>query len=265
MYKKIRGRKYWVEEEGEGPVLLMLHGFTGSTLTFEEIIEQFNTTFRVVRIDLPGHARTGAIGVLTMEQFCRDLKDLLMQMNVDKVSLLGYSMGGRTALSFSILYPELVDKLILESASPGLQSSEDQLARQAKDEGLARKVAEEGIESFVTMWENIPLFRTQVNLSAEAKRKLREERTKQDPKGLSESLIGMGTGKQPSWWDRLGTVSADVLLITGAEDHKFHRINEHMTKELPNAKWVTIDNAGHTVHLEEPRIFAKIVEDFMIQ
>jgi 2-succinyl-6-hydroxy-2,4-cyclohexadiene-1-carboxylate synthase len=265
MYKTVRGRTYWIEQSGEGPVLVMLHGFTGSTRTYEEVVQEFSESLQIVRIDLPGHANTGSIGVVTMEQFCRDLRELLLQMNFHKVNILGYSLGGRTALSFSVLYPEMVDKLILESASPGLDSSEDQLARQAKDEGLARKVVVEGIESFVTTWENIPLFRSQISLSDEAKRKLRQERCTQDPKGLSESLLGMGTGKQPSWWDRLGSIRADVLLITGAEDTKFHSINERMMEELPEAEWVSVDQAGHTVHLEEPRIFAKIVEDFMIQ
>ncbi|WP_371933452.1 2-succinyl-6-hydroxy-2,4-cyclohexadiene-1-carboxylate synthase [Halobacillus litoralis] len=222
-------------------------------------------SYRLIKVDLPGHGKTGSIGRVTMERFCRDLKALLDQQGLEKVSLLGYSLGGRTALSFAMLYPEYVDRLILESASPGLPTTEEQLSRQAKDKGLSEKLMEEGIESFVDFWESIPLFDSQRKLPNDVKKALREVRLSQTAGGLSESLLGMGTGHQPSWWDRLSSLKCPVLLVTGEEDTKFRSINREMAERCPRATHRVVKDAGHTVHLENPGIFAKIVDGFMIK
>jgi 2-succinyl-6-hydroxy-2,4-cyclohexadiene-1-carboxylate synthase len=164
-----------------------------------------------------------------------------------------------------MLYPEYVERLILESASPGLPTTDEQLARQAKDKGISEKLMEEGIESFVDFWESLSLFDSQQNLSDDVKKGLRKERLGQTPKGLSESLLGMGTGHQPSWWDQLSSLMCPVLLITGEEDEKFRSINEEMAQRFAQASHRVVKDAGHTVHLENPGIFAKIVDGFMIK
>ncbi|GEN54235.1 putative 2-succinyl-6-hydroxy-2,4-cyclohexadiene-1-carboxylate synthase [Halobacillus faecis] len=265
MRMKVNEREYWVEDEGEGEVLVLLHGFTGRTSTFDSITSRFENSYRFLKVDLPGHGKTGAIGVVTMERFCRDLKAMLDQLGLEKVSLLGYSLGGRTALSFAMLYPEYVIRLILESASPGLPTTEEQLSRQAKDKGLSEKLMEEGIESFVNLWESLPLFETQQFLPDDVAKTLREERLSQTAEGLSESLLGMGTGHQPSWWDQLPSLKCPVLLVTGEEDEKFQRINKDMAEHFSQAAHRVVKGAGHTVHLENPGIFAKIVDGFMIK
>lgn len=265
MYVQIEDRAYWVEEEGEGRPLLLLHGFTGTTHTFDEIVDELEGTYRFIRVDLPGHGKTGGIGEVTMEEFCRDLSLLLEKLGVDTTSLLGYSLGGRTALSFAQIYPEKVERLLLESASPGLATSREQLARQAKDEALATKVVEEGIESFVSYWEVLPLFNSQQALSEEKRSQIRQERLGQNPEGLKQSLLGMGTGVQPSWWEQLPSLNRPVQLVTGELDEKFSSINRRMQKELPEAGWIEVEESGHAIHVEKPSIFAKIVEEFMVQ
>ncbi|QAS53876.1 2-succinyl-6-hydroxy-2,4-cyclohexadiene-1-carboxylate synthase [Halobacillus litoralis] len=265
MIKRVQQRNYWVEDTGEGPALLMLHGFTGSAATFNLFLENMNHDYRVLKVELPGHSRTGSVGVVTMEQFCCDLAAILDQMNLDKVTLMGYSLGGRTALSFAILYPHLVERLILESASPGLATIEERQVRQANDQKLVEQLQKDGIEKFVSFWENIPLFESQVLLPEQEKETLKRERLNQDPVGLSESLRGMGTGVQTSWWNHLSSLEIEVMLITGAKDSKFQSINRRMEVLLSYGSWIEVEGAGHTVHLEKPQIFAKIVDSFMIK
>ncbi|WP_062514149.1 2-succinyl-6-hydroxy-2,4-cyclohexadiene-1-carboxylate synthase [Halobacillus sp. KGW1] len=261
----INRRSYWVEDSGTGFPLVMLHGFTGSTRTFDETCASLDGDYRLIKVDLPGHGRTGPLGVVTMEQFCRDLDALFDALELERAAVLGYSLGGRAALSFAALYPERVEKLLLESASPGLETTEEQLARQAKDKTLAEMIRDKGIDAFVSYWENIPLFRTQNRLSQQAKTAIREERLAQDPGGLRESLLGMGTGHQPSWWERMSDLQMDVQLVVGALDEKFCRINDRMEKRIPEASYIVVEKAGHAIHLEKPKIFAKIVDGFMIK
>ncbi|MFG6119523.1 2-succinyl-6-hydroxy-2,4-cyclohexadiene-1-carboxylate synthase [Thalassobacillus sp. B23F22_16] len=268
MYHTIDGTKYWVEINGQGPPMMLLHGFTGSTRTWDDVAGVLiNKGLQVITIDLPGHGKTiyNTDYRLSMERVCHDLKYLIDKLNLSSLTLAGYSMGGRTALSFAALYPDYVAQLILESASPGLESSEDQQARISKDERLAKKLEVEGILSFVDFWENLPLFDSQRRLPEKVKRKIREERLSQSAAGLALSLRGMGTGAQPSWWEQLVHLELPVQLIVGEWDKKFVSINERMKRKLSDSSLYVIREAGHAVHVEQPEFFAEIVSEFVLE
>ncbi|MBO1914528.1 alpha/beta fold hydrolase, partial [Microvirga sp. 3-52] len=106
---------------------------------------------------------------------------------------VGYSMGGRIALSYTINHPKRVASLILESSTPGLETERERIERMNKDKILAQKICSEGILSFVEFWEGIPLFDTQKKLSTEQQQKIRTERLSQNAVGLANSLLGIGT------------------------------------------------------------------------
>ncbi|WLR50322.1 2-succinyl-6-hydroxy-2,4-cyclohexadiene-1-carboxylate synthase [Bacillus tianshenii] len=261
---KIRNVNYYVETKGEGEPLVLLHGFTGSTADWFPFVEEFSKASQVVLIDLIGHGKTEKPhdeARYQMEEVVEDLKEIFDQLGLEKVTLLGYSMGGRTALSFASIYPERVHKLILESSSPGLQTEEEREERRERDRMLANKIEQEGMEWFVGKWGNIPLFASQKRLPDAVKEMQTKQRLKNVPRGLANSLRGMGTGEQPSWWNELNTFNFPVFLLTGEEDEKFFTIAKKMKKLIPNAFHQVIDHAGHTIHLEEPKIFAKIVVD----
>jgi 2-succinyl-6-hydroxy-2,4-cyclohexadiene-1-carboxylate synthase len=264
MWIEINQNQYWVERRGEGEPLILLHGFTGSTQTWEENVTEWAKYFEVVAIDLPGHGKTKVNQSFTMESVCFDLCLLIQELHFQSVHLLGYSMGGRTALSFASLYPSFVKSLILESASPGLKTEEERKARIQQDESLCHLLEHKGIESFVEYWESIPLFQSQRVLPPEIQSKIRMERLSQKETGLIQSLRSMGTGAQASLWDDLESLSFPVLLIVGELDNKFLQINKQMLEKLSNAKISVISNCGHAPHVEDSRNFGKIVSDFIL-
>ena len=101
------------------------------------------------------------------------------------------------------LYPDYVHSLLLENCTAGLENEADRKERREKDDRLADKIEREDIESFVSMWENIPLLKRKT-FSKNVQEAVRKERLANNPKGLANSLR-MGTGAQPSWWDELKT------------------------------------------------------------
>ena len=100
-----------------------------------------------------------------IEQVASDLKNILEQLAISKVHILGYSMGGRLALTFASLYPQCVRSLLLESTSPGLETEEERMERRKQDQQLANRILTNGMEAFVELWENISLFESQKKLS----------------------------------------------------------------------------------------------------
>jgi 2-succinyl-6-hydroxy-2,4-cyclohexadiene-1-carboxylate synthase len=267
MESVIEGAHYHIETCGEGDPLLLLHGFTGDSSTWLPFCEKWGKHSRLIIPDLIGHGKTDApqnADRYQIEAGAKDLLYILEKLDCKKVDVLGYSMGGRLALTFAILYPEKVNRLILESSSPGLLTETERLERRMKDGELADFIIEKGMENFVDYWENIPLFSTMRNLPQKIKDKVRQQRLLHSPQGLANSLVGMGTGAQPSWWGKLEQVDLQVLLLTGEKDEKFCRIAEKMQKLLKNSNWMVIENSGHALHVEVKEKFGTIVSEFLL-
>ncbi|HRJ41650.1 MAG TPA: 2-succinyl-6-hydroxy-2,4-cyclohexadiene-1-carboxylate synthase [Caldilineaceae bacterium] len=246
--------------------LVLLHGFTGSGANWQSHADFLaESGFPVHAPDLPGHGSNQPMNSddYTMDGAARQLARLLEQWSPGPVHLLGYSMGGRLALYFALHYPEKVTSLILESASPGLATPEERAARTASDNALAMRIEREGIPAFVAFWEALPLWRSQARLPASVQQWLHEQRLGNSPTGLAHSLRGMGSGVQPSLWERLGELDMPVLLLAGEEDEKFVAINRQMAQRIPHARLEIVPRAGHTLHLEQPAVFQRAVCSFL--
>lgn len=266
MQIKVNDSIYHVEVCGGGFPLLLLHGFTGDSSTWTPFCPVWGKHSKLIIPDIIGHGETESpedIKRYKIESAAEDLILLLDQLEIEKIDLLGYSMGGRLALTLAILYPERVRKLILESASPGLKTDEERMLRRMKDEELANFINDQGIIAFVDYWEAIPLFSTMNSLPNSIKKSIREQRLANNAKGLVNSLLGMGTGSQASWWGKLDQLGCEVLLLTGEKDEKFCKIAERMLKDMNKALWIVINDGGHAIHVEQKEKFGTIVSDFL--
>ncbi|WP_201716543.1 2-succinyl-6-hydroxy-2,4-cyclohexadiene-1-carboxylate synthase [Rossellomorea arthrocnemi] len=267
MILQVNDIRYFVEVKGEGEPLVFLHGFTGDTTTWSPITDHLSTTHQCISIDLIGHGLTESPKDFTrykMERVSLDIRFILDELNIEEAVLIGYSMGGRLALHFSLTYPQRVKALILESASPGLKTTEERVDRMKKDHGLADRIEKDGIENFVDFWQEIPLFASQKRLSDRERFNIRKQRLNQSATGLSNSLRGMGTGAQDSLWDRLCDLSLPVQILVGELDHKFIYIAEEMKKRNSDFQIVTFFNTGHAIHVEEPLKFGTIIKELLL-
>lgn len=266
----IRGQEVYVKSNGSNtlPVIVFLHGFTGSTVTWTRVEDILNGKYKIIAVDLTGHGKTTAPkepNRYSMEEQIADLEALVEELNLISFTLVGYSMGGRVALAYTDRYPERVSSLILESSSPGIKAELERIERSEADKKLSERIVRDGIPSFVDFWESIPLFNSQKKLSTTIQNAVREERLNQSATGLANSLIGIGTGSQPSYWDNLHTINVPILLITGEIDTKFVNIAREMEKYLPLAKHRMIKDVGHAIHVEKPTLFATMVEEHITQ
>ena len=263
----VSGMKYHFETQGDGTPLLLLHGFTGSSSSWVEHVPVFAEYFRVITVDLPGHGLTDSpdnLKCYAMERSAADIVALVYELTGNTpFHLLGYSMGGRLALYIALHYAGRLHSLVLESASPGLATEAQQNERRERDNALAGRIESEGIETFVEYWERIPLFASQMRLPEAKRQRLHQQRLKNKPQGLANSLRGMGTGVQPSLWDHLSHLDMPVLLLAGELDPKFVGIAQQMYDLLPDATLALVPDAGHTVHLEQPALFQSVVLTFL--
>lgn len=243
--------------------LVVLHGFTGSAKGWESFARLLPDV-HVIAIDLVGHGQSDAPAEPAQYEMAVQLQlidEVVKALTISSFSLLGYSMGGRIAISYAVNYPHKVKKLLLESASPGLKDEQSRVQRIASDNELADFIEQQGVERFVERWENIPIFATQKQLPMETQQQIRQERLQQRPHGLANSLRGIGTGKMPSVWEKLSQLTMPVHLLVGEQDAKFVEIAENIQYYVQHARITQFQRCGHTIHVEILPQFATIVKE----
>lgn len=245
--------------------VVMLHGFTGDGLDYCWLGAR-SSARQFLAPDLIGHGRSPAPARLedyTMSACVSQLEAMLDEVMPDeRVHLLGYSMGGRAALSWALKAPQRFSSLTLIGATAGLLSEAERAARISQDEALAASIERDGIADFMARWRQVPILQTQRQIEPVVLAAMDARRLMASPTGLAMSLRGMGTGAMPPVWERLGQLKLPCALVTGAQDVKFDAVARQLQAALPDAMRIIIEGAGHTCHLEHPERLAPALEAF---
>lgn len=235
--------------------LLCLHGFTHTGAQFNHLSTHLNRP--IVAPDL--HAQTDSpIQIDSTLMAIEDIINLVGQ----PLPVLGYSMGGRLALSLSIERPDLVERVIVVSAGPGIADPSKRAARAAEDDRLADRIMQIGVSAFLDDWLRRPLTST-VSIDGEAAIADRAVREENPAAGLAAALRGLGQGAYPYLGDRLGELTMPLLAVSGAEDERYGEQAEALAAAVPDGRHVVIDRVGHNVVLQAPEALGVVVEEFL--
>jgi 2-succinyl-6-hydroxy-2,4-cyclohexadiene-1-carboxylate synthase len=245
------------------PAIVLLHGFLGSGRDWRQLSEQhLARDFFCVMPSLPGHAEHPPSDPLNFDTVADGLYTRLRTFGLERINLVGYSMGGRLALYFALKYQSFVTRLALEGASPGIADSQARLARAAQDDERAIQLVQDGVEAFVDDWYQMDLF-SSLRQHPELLAEVVGQRKQNNARWASIVIRELSPGRQPSLWSQLGELTIQVLLITGALDRKYATLSHEMEKYIPRARTEVIARAGHNVHLEQPGIFARHLKKFL--
>lgn len=246
----------------DGRPLCFLHGFMGAGTDWRPVVSALEEEAFSLTLDLPGHGASldGPDHLYCMEGATQALADVLDDARVDRCTLVGYSMGGRVALYFALFHPGRVHRLVLESASPGIDDEAARAERRALDAERARRIRED-LDAFLRDWYRQPLFASlrRHDLVAE----MVARRRANDPAELARALRGLSPGRQPSLWGRLEDLSPRTLVLTGALDDKYAETTAEATARIPDARRVLVPGAGHNVHAERPQAFLAHLVHFL--
>lgn len=239
--------------EGHGSRVVLVHGFTQTRDCWGAVGDDLTAGHEVVRVDAPGHGDSSGVQADLVAG-----AELLADAG-GRAAYVGYSMGGRLCLHLAVAHPEVISRLVLISATGGIDDPEDRSQRRAGDEALARRLEAGGVDAFLDYWLGLPLF-----AGLPPDRSQRAARLENTAAGLASSLRLAGTGTQLPLWDRLRGLAIPTLVVAGALDAKYVALAERLVDTIgPAARLAIVEQAGHTAHLEQPGAVSALLREFL--
>lgn len=244
---------------GQGPPLIILHGFLGSSDNWMTVARQLSTVYKVFLVDLRNHGSSFHHDQFNYSVMARDIEILMDQNNLETSSILGHSMGGKTAMFYTANNQHRVTKLVVVDIAPkyypvhhreildGLISInlEHLESRSDADKRLKKYVNEAPIRQFLL--KNLKrnregLFEWKVNLSA-----------------IDKQIDNIGEALPDSV-----VIKTETLFIKGGASHYISDSDFAMiSRQFPNSTVITVSDAGHWVHAQAAEELIQIVKEFI--
>lgn len=263
MYIDLGAYRYGLTVVGTGEPLVCLHGFSESGYTWNSITLP---GYRMIRIDTIGHGDSDIPDdelAYTIPVMLDDLHTVLYHVAGERYHLMGYSMGARLALLYTLQYEREIRTLILESGSAGIVEACEREERRRADEELAQLIEHHDGAWFAERWAQAPIFASQQRLSQKQQELIYRRRAHNSPNALAATLRGSGQGVMPFVGDDLEKISIPGLYVSGALDIKYTTIGRDVFGTMPNFHHVIVEGAGHNVHIEQPYAFKQAVLNFL--
>lgn len=243
-----------VEVRGNGPPLVVLHGFTQTGRLWGRFGQSLERDHTLVAVDLPGHGDSDTVRADLPGTASMVATAARARVGDGPCDLLGYSLGARVALHVALGSELALGRVVLIGVTAGIEDGALRARRRAADDTMAAQLEASGdVGSFLDRWLGGPMFDRLAETADRA------ERLRNGAPGLAASLRLCGTGTQEPMWDRLGGLSHPVLALAGADDVRFATHTLRLAREAPHAVASLVPGAGHAAHLAQPELTAQLV------
>lgn len=249
------------EVAGEGPAVVLVHGWAMSLETWDFLFPELAHDHRVVRYDRRGFGESGGAVDLSLDPV--DLRDLLDALGIERAVVVGHSQGAMSALRFALAFPERLGGLVLYGSGPvegfGLPwTGPDAI----QFDLLARTAREQGLEAMRALFADHPIMNGFVE-GTEGYAITMESFEAYDGQDILDPKPPANATPAPSI-DRLGEIDVPTLVITGDMEMPYLQIHsDALAYGIPGAERVVVEGGGHAVHVQVPERFNGEIERFL--
>jgi pimeloyl-ACP methyl ester carboxylesterase len=241
--------RLYYEDHGQGPPLLLTHGYGASTGMWQPQIEALQESYRLIPWDMRGHGDSDSPdeqALYSQDHTVEDMRALLDHLNIEQAVLLGHSLGGFLSLAFHVAYPERVRALILQGCGPGYRNPASRAKWNERTERRAQTLEAQGLNALGGGAE--------VRIS-----------TQRSAAGLAKAARGILAQVDSRVIDHLPCIHVPTLILAGEGDAPYLQGINYMADHIPKASKAIIANAGHGANVEQPAVFNNLVQRFLAQ
>jgi pimeloyl-ACP methyl ester carboxylesterase len=242
------GVHIYYEVHGEGPVILLSHGYSSTSGMWAGQIEPLSKTHKLIIWDMRGHGQSdypADQAAYSEEATIADMAALLDLVGAKTAIVGGLSLGGYMSLAFNRSHPDRVSALLIFDTGPGYRNDEAREGWNRTSIARAERFERDGLSALGNASAEVRIVR---HRSAD---------------GLAKAARGMLTQRDPSVMNSLATIAVPSLVVVGANDTPFLAASDYMAAKIPGAKKVVIPDAGHAANIDQPAAFNRAVVEFL--
>lgn len=233
--------------------IALVHGFLGSPADWADVLARLSPGVACDCVPLV------ELGCASVAEAARALAARLERAPCDAV--VGYSMGGRIALELAATRPELAPRLVLLSASPGLDAADERARRAADDDARAAELLLDGVDRFAERWYRLPLFAPFAAHASFADARMRRGRG--DAAFWARCVSGCSPGRAEPRWSAIPALAPRAAFVAGALDERYAAVAARAKALAPALRVEIVAGAGHVLPLEAPAACARIIESVL--
>lgn len=250
------GASLRVRSVGEGPAVVLVHGWALDLDMWRAQIDLLADRYRVIAFDRRGFGRS--TGEPSIQQDVHDIDTLLEWFAISRAAIVGMSQGARVALRWALVHPEQVSCVVLDG--PPAEGGPQPLGGQEIPiDEYRERIRHDGIDAFRRMWLQHPYM--QLHTSTPSVQRLLREITLRYP---AADLLMNAPPDLPLLAERdLRRLNVPTLVLSGEYDSAQRRsIASRFVQSLPDARLQVVPGAGHLAALDHPGAYAQALHDF---
>jgi pimeloyl-ACP methyl ester carboxylesterase len=241
------GARIFYDVAGQGPAVLLSHGFSATSTMWAGQIAAFKTQYKIITWDMLGHGESDSPdtpSLYTVDGTVADMAAILDACGVNSAVIGGHSLGGFMSLAFHLQHAARMRGLMLFNTGPGYKSDAARAEWNVNTEKQARAFARKGLDA-VGHSEEMQLGKHRTAL------------------GLEHGARGMLAQSDAGVIDSLPHIKVPALVLVGEKDRGYLAAADYMSGKIANARKALIADAGHAANIHQPGAFNRAVGDFL--
>jgi pimeloyl-ACP methyl ester carboxylesterase len=261
---RVNGLNHYYEVTGDGFPIVFCHEFAGDYRSWAPQVRWFSRLYRCFTYSYRGFPPSEVperAEDYSQDLLLDDLRELFEAWEIRQAHLVGFSMGGSVVLNFGLRYPELCRGIVAAGAGTGATNRE---TFEKDVAGVVDLIRGKGIRAFAEVYAEGPSRQPFKRKDPRGWEEFREHLAEHSPVGQAHTIVGVQLHRPTllSLEKEFERLAVPVLLIVGDEDEPCIDVGVFLKRHLRSSGLAMIPQSGHTVNLEEPALFNRLVQDF---